>query len=104
MKKILLFLVIAVGLVSVFYNYELADEKAAAASASAEQAALLDAELAAFEAELVAKLALQEKETETARQAALDTFQAKLAADKAAAAASTAAYQDSLIEAELAAF
>ena len=97
MKKNLLFLVISVGLVSVYYNYELADEKATAASASAEQAALLDAELAAFEAELVAKLALQEKETETARQAALDTFQAKLAADKAAAAASTAAYQSKLV-------
>jgi hypothetical protein len=103
MKKILLFLVISVGLVSVYYNYELADEKAAAASASAEQAALLDAELAAFEAELVAKLTLQEKETETVRQAALDAFQAKLAADKAAAAASTAAYQDSLLDAEFAA-
>ena len=104
MKKILLFLVISVGLVSVYYNYELADEKAATASASAEQAELLDAELAAFEAELVAKLALQEKETETARQAALDAFLQKLADEKAAAAKSTAAYQDSLIESELAAF
>ena len=36
MKKILLFLVISVGLVSIYYNYELADEKAAAASASAD--------------------------------------------------------------------
>ena len=35
---------------------------------------------------------------------ALDAFQAKLAADKAAAAASTAAYQDSLLDAEFAAF
>jgi colicin import membrane protein len=103
MKKILLFLVISIGLVSVYFSYELADEKAAA-SASAEQSELLDAELAAFEAELIAKLTLKEKETKIERQAALDAFQAKLAADKAAAAASTAAYQDSLLEEELAAF
>ena len=97
MKKILLFLVISVGLVSVYYYYELADEKAAALSASAEQSALLDAELAAFEAELIAKLALQVKEIKIARQATLDAFQAKLAADKAAAAKSTAAYQSKLV-------
>ena len=51
----------------------------------------------AFEAQLEAELAAQEMmaeiEVEMARQAALDAFQANLAADKAAAAASTAAYQ-----------
>ena len=45
---------------------------------------------------------MAEIEAEMARQAALDAFQAKLAADKAAAAASTAAYQDSLLDAEFA--
>ncbi len=47
----------------------------------------LDEELAAFEAELAEELA---------NQAALDEFQAKLEAEKAAAAASTAAYQSKL--------
>ena len=60
----------------------------------------LDAELAAFEAQVAAELAAQEMmteiETEMARQAALDAFLQKLADDKAAAAASTAAYQASL--------
>ena len=46
---------------------------------------------------IIAKLASQEMmaeiQAEMARQAALDAFQAKLAADKAAAAKSTAAYQ-----------
>ena len=58
----------------------------------------------AIKAKLAAQEMMAEIEAEMARQAALDAFQAKLAADKAAAAASTAAYQDSLIEAELAAF
>ena len=47
---------------------------------------------------------MAEIQAEMARQAALDAFQAKLAADKAAAAKSTAAYQASLplaIEKEL---
>ena len=60
----------------------------------------LDAELAAFEAQVAAESAAQEMmaeiETEMARQAALDAFLQKLADDKAAAAASTAAYQASL--------
>ena len=61
MKKILLLLVITIGLVNIYSNYNLAEEKAAAAAvAELEQAALLDAELAAFEAELIAKLELQE--------------------------------------------
>ena len=103
MKKILLLLVISIGLIGLVY-YELESDKAAnAATAALEKAAKLDAELATFEAELLAKLALQEKEAEMARQASLDAFQQKLADDKAAAA-STAAYQDSLLEAELAAF
>ena len=99
MKKILLLLVLSIGLISLVY-YELENEKASAAIADAEKVAKLDAELAAFEADLLAKLALQEKEVEIARQASLDTFQAKLADDKAAALASTAAYQDSLLDAE----
>ena len=52
--------------------------------------ALLEAELAAFEAKLEAELAAQEMmaeiEEEMARDAALKAFQDKLAADKAAAA------------------
>ena len=93
MKKILLLLVISIGLIGLVY-YELQNDKAtSAATAEIEKAAILDAELAAFEADLLAKLVLQEKEVAIARQASLDAFQAKLAADKAAAAASTAAYQ-----------
>ena len=57
----------------------------------------LEKELAAFEAQLAAELASQEMmaeiEAEMARQAALEAFQQKLADEKAAAAASTAAYQ-----------
>ena len=60
----------------------------------------LDAELAAFEAQVAAELASQqlmaEIEAEMARKSALDAFLQKLADDKAAAAASTAAYQASL--------
>ena len=65
----------------------------------------LDAELAAFEAQVAAELAAQEMmaeiETEMARQAALDAFLQKLADEKAAAAASTAAYQASLTDDEV---
>ena len=97
MKKILLLLVISIGLIGLVY-YELESDKAAnAATAALEKAAKLDAELATFEAELLAKLALQEKEAEMARQASLDAFQQKLADEKAAAAASTAAYQSKLV-------
>ena len=103
MKKILLLLLISIGLISLVY-YELQNDKATTAILEAEKAAILDAELAVYEADLLAKLALQEKEVEMARQASLDAFQAKLADEKAAAAASTAAYQDSLLDAELAAF
>jgi len=104
MKKILLLLVISIGLIGLVY-YELQnDEATSAATAEIEKAAILDAELAAFEADLLAKLVLQEKEVAIARQASLEAFQAKLAADKAAAAASTAAYQDSLLEADFSAF
>ena len=60
----------------------------------------LDAELAAFEAQVAAELASQqlmaEIEAEMARKSALDAFLQKLADDRAAAAASTAAYQASL--------
>ena len=64
----------------------------------------LDEELAAFEAQIAAEVASQEMmgeiETEMSRQASLDAFQQKLADDKAAAAASTAAYQDQLLDEE----
>ena len=57
----------------------------------------LERELAAFEAQLEAELAaaemMAEIEAEMARKAALEAFQQKLADEKAAAAASTAAYQ-----------
>jgi len=60
----------------------------------------LEQELATFEAKLAAELAAQEMmaeiEAEMARQVALEAFLQKLADDKAAAAASTAAYQASL--------
>jgi len=60
----------------------------------------LEQELAAFEAQLEAELAAQEMmaeiEVEMTRQVALDAFQEKLADEKAAAAASTAAYQAKL--------
>jgi len=104
MKKILLLLVISIGLIGLVY-YELHNDKAtSAATAEAENSAILDAELAAFEANLLAKHTLKEKEVEIARQASLDAFQQKLADDKATAAASTAAYQDSLLAKELATF
>ena len=72
--------------------------KAELEAALAEQQ--IEDELAAFEAKLEADLAAQEMmaeiEAEMARAAALKAFQDKLAADKAAAAASTAAYQAKL--------
>ena len=87
MKKILLLLLITIGLVGIYINYNLADEKAAVA---AEKAAILDEE---FAAELASQEMMAEIETEMARQASLDTFLQKLADEKAAAAASTAVYQ-----------
>ena len=52
----------------------------------------------------IAQEMMAEIKEEMARAAALKTFQDKLAADKAAAAAATAAYRDALLEAELTAF
>ncbi|WP_416677586.1 hypothetical protein [Candidatus Pseudothioglobus sp. Uisw_016] len=80
---------------------KLADEKAAAAASTAAYLdKLLFEELAAFEAQLEAELAAQEMmaeiKVEMARQAGLDAFLQKLADEKAAAAASTAAYQAKL--------
>ena len=94
------------------FQQKIEDEKAAAAKSTAAYqsklandariAALMDElsiakELAAFEAQLAAELASQEMmaeiQAEMARQAALEAFQQKLADEKAAAAASTAAYQ-----------
>ena len=59
---------------------------------------------AAIKAKLAAAEMMAEIEEEMVRAAALKAFQDKLAADKAAAAAATAAYRDALLEAELAAF
>ena len=79
--------------------------KAELEAALAEQQ--IEDELATFEAKLEADLAAQEMmaeiEAEMARAAALKAFQDKLAADKAAAAAATAAYRDALLDAEFAA-
>ncbi|MDC1417744.1 hypothetical protein N8264_01625 [Candidatus Thioglobus sp.] len=80
---------------------KLADEKAAAAaSTAAYQDSLLDAEFAALEAQIKAEADAAEMMTEIkiemARLDALAIFQAKLADEKAAAAASTAAYQAKL--------
>jgi len=91
------------------FRQKLANEKAAAAASTAAYLdKLLFQELAAFEAQLEAELAAQEMmaeiETEMARQASLDAFRQKLADEKAAAAASTAAYLDKLLFQELAAF
>ena len=104
------------------FQQKLADEKAAAAKSNAAYQSKLanDAKVAAlmeelaieqalkvFEAKLKAELAAQEMmaeiEAEMARQAALEAFQQKLADEKAAAAASNAAYQDRLLEEEFAA-
>ena len=55
----------------------------------------------AIKAKLASQAMMAEIETEMARQAALDAFLQKLADDKAAAAASTAAYQASLADDEV---
>ena len=93
-----------------------ADKAAAAKSTAAYQSKLardaemaarmeelaIEQELAIFEAKLAAEQAaadmMAEIEAEMARAAALKAFQDKLAADKAAAAAATAAYRASLEE------
>jgi len=98
-----------------------ADKAAAAKSTAAYQSKLardaemaarmeelaIEQELATFEAKLAAEQAaaemMAEIEAEMARAAALKAFQDKLAADKAAAAAATAAYRDALLDAEFAA-
>jgi hypothetical protein len=58
----------------------------------------------ATKAKSAAQEMMAEIQAEMARQAALDAFQQKIANEKAAAAKSTAAYQDRLLEEELAAF
>ena len=77
-----------------------ADKAAAAASTAAYQDSLLDAEFAALEAQIKAELAAQEMmveiEAEMERETALAGFLQKLADEKAAALASTAAYQAQL--------
>ena len=80
------------------FQQKLEDERATAAAATqAYRDSLLEAELAAFEARLEAELAAQammaEIIEEMERQAALEAFLQKLEDGKAAAAASTAAYQ-----------
>jgi len=91
------------------FQQKLLDEKAAAAASTAAYLdKLLSQELAAFEAQLEAEFAAQEMmaeiKIEMARQVALEAFQQKLLDEKAAAAASTAAYLDKLLSQELAAF
>jgi colicin import membrane protein len=78
-----------------------ADKAAAAASTAAYQDQLLDAEFAALEAQIAAELASQEMMAEIEREMALAAFLQKLADDKAAAAASTEAYQASLADEEV---
>jgi len=73
-----------------------ADKAAAAKSTAAYLDKLLSQELAAFEAQLEAELAAQEMMAEIERGMALADFLQKLADEKAAAAASTAAYQAKL--------
>ena len=76
---------------------KLADEKAAAAaSTAAYQDSLLDAEFAALEAQIKAEVDAAEMMSEIEREMALADFLQKLADEKAAAAASTAAYQAKL--------
>ena len=89
MKKALLLLVISIGFVEIYSGYELTKKKATQEMmAEIEAELVLEAEAAAAEAARMAEI-----EAEMARQAALEAFQQKLADEKAAAAASTAAYQ-----------
>ena len=79
------------------FQQKLADDKAAAAaSTAAYQDSLLDAEFASLEAQLEAERLAQEMMAEIEREMALAAFLQKLADEKAAAAASTAAYQASI--------
>jgi hypothetical protein len=79
------------------FQAKLADEKAAAAaSTAAYQDSLLDAEFAALEAQIKAEADAAEMMAEIEREMALADFLQKLADEKAAAAASTAAYQAKL--------
>jgi len=78
-----------------------ADKAAAAASTAAYLDSLLDAEFAALEAQLEAERLAQEMMAEIVRETALADFLQKLADEKAAAAASTAAYQASLADDEV---
>ena len=95
-------------LLAIFQAKLAADKAAADASTAAYQASLLDAEFAALEAQLKAEADAAEMmaaiEAEMARQAALCNLPTckTRCKDKAAAYASTAAYQDSLKNAELA--
>jgi len=97
------------------FQKKLAEERAAAAASTAAyqsklaydamveelmEALAIEQEIEAFEAKLAADIAAQEMmaeiEQELAREAALEAFQQKLAEERAAAAASTAAYQSKL--------
>jgi len=97
------------------FQKKLAEEKAAAAASTAAyqsklaydarveelmEALAIEQEIAAFEAKLAADIAaaemMAEIEQELAREAALEAFQQKLAEERAAAATSTAAYQSKL--------
>ena len=77
--------------------------RAAAIAARMEELAV-EKEIAALEAALAAEAAAAEMMAEIEREMALAAFQQKLEDERAAAAAATAAYRDSLLEAELDAF
>jgi colicin import membrane protein len=84
------------------FQQKIANEKAAAAkSTAAYQDSLLDAEFAALEAQIKSEADAAEMMAEIEREMALADFLQKLADEKAAAAASTAAYQASLADEEV---
>ena len=62
---------------------------------------MVEKEIAAFEAKLDADAAADEMMAEIEREMALAAFQQKLADEKAAAAAATAAYRDQLLRQSL---
>ena len=90
MKKLLLILFISFGLIGSSYACDIICLDKKNQSPPFEIATFPNKKAVQLKENAEAKLA--------AEQAALEAFQQKLAADKAAAAASTAAYQDSLLE------
>ena len=91
------------------FNKKLTDEReAASASTAAYQDRMMEEEFSAFEAQLEAEFAAQEImaeiKAEAATQEALEVFNKKLTDEREAASASTAAYQDRMMEEEFSAF